>query len=229
MAEFGFPLAPVPEQRRIVARIDALFAEIAEGEAALAAARQSLETYRRALLKAAVTGDLTADWREANKPAETGHDLLARVRVIKANTAPTKTQLRAAATLVDDTNLPALPGGWAWTTVGDVATGIEYGTSTKCDYDFQGVPVLRMGNVGFGKLDFSDLKFAPANEPVPILLDGDLVFNRTNSAELVGKCSVFNNHRRASHSLRTLYEFDSRAFYLNLQRHGLIPLLGDSG
>jgi type I restriction enzyme S subunit len=44
-------LPPLPEQRRIVARIDALFAEIAEGVAALAAARQGLESYRRALLK----------------------------------------------------------------------------------------------------------------------------------------------------------------------------------
>lgn len=74
-------LPPLAEQRRIVARIDALFAEIAEGEAALAAARRGLGTYRRALLKAAVTGELTADWCETNKPAETGHDLLARLKI----------------------------------------------------------------------------------------------------------------------------------------------------
>ena len=67
------------EQRRIVARIDELFAEIAEGEAALQRARQGLDTWRRALLKAAVTGELTRDWREANHPAETGADLLARI------------------------------------------------------------------------------------------------------------------------------------------------------
>ena len=57
-----------------MARIDELFAEIAEGEAALQGARQGLETWRRALLKAAVTGELTRDWREANRPAETGAD-----------------------------------------------------------------------------------------------------------------------------------------------------------
>ena len=73
------PLAPLAEQRRIVARIDALFAEIAEGEAALAAARKGLDTFRRALLKAAVTGELTKDWRAANPVIETGHDLLARI------------------------------------------------------------------------------------------------------------------------------------------------------
>ena len=62
-----------------MARIDELFAEIAEGEAALERARQGLDTWRRALLKAAVTGELTRDWREANRPTETGADLLARI------------------------------------------------------------------------------------------------------------------------------------------------------
>ena len=77
IAGFDFPLAPLAEQRRIVARVDALFAEIAEGEAALAAARKGLDTFRRALLKAAVSGELTKDWRAANPATETGHDLLA--------------------------------------------------------------------------------------------------------------------------------------------------------
>ena len=63
-----------------MARIDELFAEIAEGEAELERARRGLDTWRRALLKAAVTGELTRDWREANRPTETGADLLARIR-----------------------------------------------------------------------------------------------------------------------------------------------------
>ncbi|GGH19456.1 hypothetical protein GCM10007036_22370 [Alsobacter metallidurans] len=58
-----------------MARIDALFAKTAEGEAA----RAGLDTFRRALLKAAVTGEPTEDWREARKGGETGHDLLALV------------------------------------------------------------------------------------------------------------------------------------------------------
>lgn len=63
--------APIPvppnaaEQDAVVARIDALFTVIDEGEAALAEARAGVETYRKALLKSAVTGELTADWRQA--------------------------------------------------------------------------------------------------------------------------------------------------------------------
>jgi type I restriction enzyme S subunit len=66
LERLSVPIAPLPEQRRIVERIDALFAEIAEGEAALKEARKGLALFRRSLLKAAVTGELTRDWRTAN-------------------------------------------------------------------------------------------------------------------------------------------------------------------
>ena len=73
VSKFAIPIPPTAEQRRIVAQIDQLFADIDEGEAALRRARQDLDTWRRALLKAAVTGELTREWREANRPAENRH------------------------------------------------------------------------------------------------------------------------------------------------------------
>lgn len=57
MGRVLFPIAPTTEQRRIVARIDELFAEIADGEAALAEAREGLDLFRRALLKAVAIGE----------------------------------------------------------------------------------------------------------------------------------------------------------------------------
>ena len=63
LGELLFPIPPLETQRRIVARIDELFSELDDGETALARAREDLEVYRKALLKAAVTGELTADWR----------------------------------------------------------------------------------------------------------------------------------------------------------------------
>ena len=84
------PLAPHAEQCRIVARVDALFTEIAEGEAALAEARKDLHIFRRALLKAAINGELTTDWRAANPVAETGHDLLDRIAKDRAKIVATK-------------------------------------------------------------------------------------------------------------------------------------------
>ena len=89
-----------------------------------------------------------------------------------------------------------IPQTWRWVRLAEIATNVEYGTSVKC-HDLLGeqdIPVIRMGNIQNGKLNFQKLKFAPRNSvdlPKLILEDGDIVFNRTNSRELVGKCAVF--------------------------------------
>ena len=132
------PIAPSNEQRRIVARIDELFAEIAEGEAALERARWGLDTWRRALLKAAVTGKLTQDWREANRPAETGADLLVRVRAERqACASPSGRGRRVTSPNCFDTALlPELPEGWVWTNLKDlIISGPSNGYSPKKSKD----------------------------------------------------------------------------------------------
>ena len=121
-------MPPTAEQRRIVARIDELFAEIDEGEAALERARQGLDTWRRALLKAAVTGELTRDWREANRPAETGADLLARIRAEReangchrSRRAPSRQRNRSI------TSVPArnCRSGWVWARLEEIVGRIR--------------------------------------------------------------------------------------------------------
>ncbi len=58
-----FPLAPLNEQRRIVSKIEQLFSDLDAGVAALQKAKEQLKRYRQAVLKAAVEGKLTAEWR----------------------------------------------------------------------------------------------------------------------------------------------------------------------
>lgn len=58
------PLPPLPEQRRIVARIEELFSRLDAGLAALHQAKAQLKRYRQSVLTAAVTGELTKQWRE---------------------------------------------------------------------------------------------------------------------------------------------------------------------
>lgn len=60
------PLAPLPEQRAIVAKIEELFSELNSGIASLKKAKEQLEVYRQAVLKAAFEGNLTRKWREEN-------------------------------------------------------------------------------------------------------------------------------------------------------------------
>ena len=64
--ERDIPLAPPEQQKRIVAKIEELFSHIDAGIEALKKAKQLLKQYRRSVLKAAVTGELTKEWREAN-------------------------------------------------------------------------------------------------------------------------------------------------------------------
>src|SRR5690606_14625629 len=75
-----FPLPPLNEQRRIVSKIETLFAELDKGEESLRQVQTLLARYRQSVLKAAVTGQLTADWRAENAHRlEHGRDLLARI------------------------------------------------------------------------------------------------------------------------------------------------------
>src|SRR4051812_28316298 len=92
-----------------------------------------------------------------------------------------------------------LPEGWDTTSVADIYDFIQYGTSTKPTEDSSGVPILRMGNIQDGKLDLGILKYVGRTAEVLggfLLEEGDILFNRTNSPELVGKAAVFRQARQ---------------------------------
>ncbi|MGG7162449.1 restriction endonuclease subunit S [Clostridium ihumii] len=87
-----------------------------------------------------------------------------------------------------------IPSRWSLVRLGTLAKAIEYGTSTKADLDQSKVPVLRMNNIIDGKIDYKNLKYVDSDIkdlPRLYLNNKDLLFNRTNSYELVGKTAVF--------------------------------------
>lgn len=88
------------------------------------------------------------------------------------------------------------PKGWAMITVGEILSDVDYGTSQKATEDPVGLPVLRMGNVTYqGDLDLESIKYAELTEvdrDKYLLQAGDLLFNRTNSKELVGKLGMWD-------------------------------------
>ncbi|HQV16728.1 MAG: restriction endonuclease subunit S [Gordonia sp.] len=100
----------------------------------------------------------------------------------------------ADATFLETFGPPQLwPTHWSMGTIGELATNVDYGTSGKAG-DTGEWPILRMGNVtDDGHLDLSDLKYidlTPAEIPKYTVRRGDMVFNRTNSKEKVGKAAV---------------------------------------
>jgi type I restriction enzyme S subunit len=72
MAELTLPVPPTNEQRRIVAKLDRLFARTSRARAELGHIPQLIERYKQAILRKAFSGELTADWRAQAGQKETG-------------------------------------------------------------------------------------------------------------------------------------------------------------
>ncbi|MET4030126.1 MULTISPECIES: restriction endonuclease subunit S [unclassified Bradyrhizobium] len=85
---------------------------------------------------------------------------------------------------------------WPLVRLGELIVEAAYGTSVKCSERAEGVPVLRMGNVRYdGTLDLSDLKYASLTDAELAkfgIQEDDVLFNRTNSKELVGKTGLWD-------------------------------------
>lgn len=136
--EIELPLPPLGEQIRIVEKLEELFSDLDAGVAELEAAQKKLAQYRQSLLKAAVAGALTAEWRatqaQKRKPIETGAQLLQRIlaerrrRWEEKQLAKFKEQGNAPPKGWQDKypdsdhlemiDLPELPEGWVWSSIG---------------------------------------------------------------------------------------------------------------
>lgn len=136
IGEIELPLPPRAEQTRIVEKLEELLSDLDAGVAELKAAQKKLAQYRQSLLKAAVEGALTAEWRTTHTPAETGAQLLARILTERrarwetkqlakfseqGKTPPKDWQKKYPEPVrPDTTDLPELPEGWVWATLSQV-------------------------------------------------------------------------------------------------------------
>ncbi len=88
---------------------------------------------------------------------------------------------------------------WPAGTIRDLVVEAKYGTSKKADLSKGEYPVLRMGNITYeGNWDFSSLKYCDLEEKELdkyLVHKGDMLFNRTNSRELVGKTAVYREKK----------------------------------
>ena len=142
------PLPPLADQRRVVARIEELAAQIHEARTLRHQAAEEAEAVGPNQIKALFEQGQNSGWRVGR--------------------------------------------------LGDYVVDDCYGSSEKTHDDSLGTPVLRMGNIQNGRLDTRDLKYlhiAEKDRAKLMLKRGDIVVNRTNSAELVGKCAVFDLKR----------------------------------
>jgi type I restriction enzyme, S subunit len=210
------PVPPLPQQKRIVAKIEELFSHIDAGIVALNNAKQLLKQYRQSVLKAAVTGELTREWREKNAaelvPAG---ELLKRIitereiefsRKIadwklmldrwksdgeqeKKPVKPQKLKNMTAPT----GECGAIPLSWRWIKLGNLAVEVfdgPFGSNLKgSDYVDEGVRVIRLENIG--NLEFKNEKVTHVSEEKYQLLRRHTV----SSGDIIFSSFVVNGTR----------------------------------
>lgn len=116
-----FSIAPLNEQKRIVDKIETLFSDLDKGEALLKQVQQQLRVYRQSVLKAAVTGELTREWREQNEHRlESGEALLQRIFELRRKNWKGRGKYQEP-TIIDTSALPKIPDTWVWVSIESLA------------------------------------------------------------------------------------------------------------
>jgi len=203
------PIAPINEQRQIVETLDELLSDLDAAVAAMEHARAKLPLYRASVLKAAVEGSLTAEWRARHPRAEPATKLLKRI-LAERRRHWEEQRLRSFAAAgkeppknwkatykeplaLDATNLPALPAQWCWVSLdqlSDIAGGVTKGQRLSPGRKTRVVPYLRVANVQRGFLDLREIKEIHALETDIEFLrlkPGDVLFNEGGDRDKLGR------------------------------------------
>jgi type I restriction enzyme S subunit len=216
------PLAPLAEQKRIVAKVEELLARVNSTKQRLSKVSLILKRFRQAVLAAACSGRLTEDWRKKNPVSESVEALLENIkkrRLERATTASQKQKINEIYLYREEGDPDSVPEGWRYIVLDKLCESFQYGTSRKSEPSGK-VAVLRMGNIQNGEIDWSDLVYSSDDEEIEKykLNPRDVLFNRTNSPELVGKTAIYKGEHPAIFAgyiikIHNFKELDSR--YLN--------------
>jgi type I restriction enzyme S subunit len=138
-------VAPLAEQRRIVAKLETVLGKVDACQQRLAKIPVLLKRFRQSVLAAACSGRLTADWREENPTVETAQLLLARIkekRLMSAKTKKEKTQIEEVfdeRNLRDDegnVGLDDIPNTWLSSRIGAIGTVCNGSTPSRKHPEF---------------------------------------------------------------------------------------------
>lgn len=194
-----FKLPPLPEQRRIVARLNELLARSRQAKESLSKLQPLLDKLRQSVLASAFRGDLTKAWREANPDVEPAEKLLERIRAerrrrwedgLRAKGKDPKKATYVEPEPVDTEGLPELPSGWAWASVAQLSD-LQLGQQRAPIHAAADVtyPYVRAANIKWDGLDLSDVKRMGFPNPERYTLrSGDVLLTEASgSPSEVGK------------------------------------------
>lgn len=196
----GIELAvpPLPEQKRIVAKIKALLAEVNAARDRLEKVPALLKRFRQSVLAAACSGSLTEDWRRENKNVEGAAALVKQAQLIEAQSPTKKKRERSEAW--QDEEAPErndeIPGTWCWSSVGTFVSDSFYGPRFSSEeYAESGVPTIRTSDIDRnGNIIFDNpprLTLTKQQVTELGLQSGDLLVTRTGAT--IGKCALYRS------------------------------------
>jgi len=187
------PVAPLEQQKQIVAKIEELFSHIDAGIEGLKKSKALLKQYRQSVLKAAVTGELTKDWRAENankiEPAEQlwkqiniARDEWISLEIPKGNSEAKR--LKAKIKKNEFKPLVELPESWISISLLQLCLLVVDCHNKTAPYVGEGIPLIRTSNIKNGQINFLE-KMKYVNQetyeywsrrcpPMP----GDILFTR---------------------------------------------------
>ena len=213
ISKYLIPVPPVSEQERIVQRLHLLEPLLISYENAYDSIVNQQKNFpaqlKRSILQYAVQGKLVSQ-DPADEPAAI---LLEHIRaekehlikagkikrdkhesvIFKRNNSYYE-KVDGIERCIDDELPFEIPDSWEWTTIGTTCINIQYGSSRKSESTGT-MAVLRMGNIQNGRIDTQKLVYTSDKEEIAHypLEYNDLLFNRTNSKELVGKTAIYKS------------------------------------
>jgi len=134
------PLAPLAEQKRIVAKIEELLPLVNAAKEHLNRTSQIMKRFRQAVLSAACTGRLTEGWRKEHPNVESADQLLVRINLSRKERIGKKCDAHYTGTLIDSFSRPEyienegyddIPSSWIWCRVSQIATVYIGGTPSR--------------------------------------------------------------------------------------------------
>jgi type I restriction enzyme S subunit len=159
--EIPVAVPPLAEQRRIVAKVEELLARVSAARERLRHVPPIVKRFRQAVLASACSGQLTADWREAQSESQSGSSLLAdileRRKMILDNVR--RRQYRAPSLELRD-DLPELPDQWVWASVECLSAKVVDGVHKTPVYVDRGIPFVTVRNLTAGPgISFQQLSY----------------------------------------------------------------------
>lgn len=198
IAEVIVTVPSLEKQRQIVELEQKLVAKELVVEKLLTDQLTQLENLNQAILQEAVQGKLTAEFRRSHpelvEGSQSASELLKRIKSAKAKLGKKEKPLPP----IKVAEIPfEIPESWVWCRLGDITLSMTNGIYKQDKfYNENGIGCLRMYNIKDGVINFNNLKrmiLTPQELDTYSLQKNDILLNRVNSIELLGKAGLVND------------------------------------